>query len=66
MKERNQGKHNGDYLEKGKEMEKKVFKREEWKVRKVIAQEIKTGIKKEGNSEKRNTEKWQMRKENKT
>lgn len=29
MKERNQGKHNGDYLEKGKEMEKKVFKERE-------------------------------------
>lgn len=67
MKERNQGKHNGDYLEEGKEMEERLQgKREEGEVRKVIAQEVKTGIKKQDNSEKMNTEKWQMRKENKT
>lgn len=47
MKERNQGKHNGEYLEEGKEMEERLQgKREEGEVRKVIAQEVKTGIKK--------------------
>lgn len=47
MKERNQRKHNGDYLEEGKEMEERLQgKREEGEVRKVIAQEVKTGIKK--------------------